>query len=154
MCLTVDWAKHFYPASRFPLSCGHNQELRIWSNWCPSIWWGEMCRGRWKLDTSVRCLSIQWCHYMHLQDIIVFPEVSRGGLVSNSYVLVFMIFQSRIAMAMPQACVCAYYVCYAENPNNRLFDDTIPERIKYFKGLRVWEIHQVSSMYHPLLQII
>lgn len=46
-------------------------------------------------------------------------------------------FMSRIAMAMPQACVCAYYVCYAENPNNRLFDDTIPDRIKYFKGLPV-----------------
>lgn len=43
-------------------------------------------------------------------------------------------FMSRITMAMPQACVCAYYVCYAENPDNRLFDDTLRDRIKYFKA--------------------
>ncbi|KAI4302510.1 hypothetical protein MLD38_038245 [Melastoma candidum] len=35
---------------------------------------------------------------------------------------------TRIAMALPHACVCCYYVCYAENPDNRLFDKTIKDR--------------------------
>ncbi|KAK6933854.1 Choline transporter-like, partial [Dillenia turbinata] len=35
---------------------------------------------------------------------------------------------TRIAMALPHACVSCYYVCYAENPENRLFDQTIPDR--------------------------
>ncbi|KAJ8900232.1 hypothetical protein K2173_024872 [Erythroxylum novogranatense] len=35
---------------------------------------------------------------------------------------------TRIAMALPHACVSSYYVCYAENPNNRLFDKTIQDR--------------------------
>ncbi|XP_017227182.1 protein PNS1 isoform X2 [Daucus carota subsp. sativus] len=37
---------------------------------------------------------------------------------------------TRIAMALPHACVSCYYVCYAENPKNLLFDKTIPERIE------------------------
>ncbi|CAI9764991.1 unnamed protein product [Fraxinus pennsylvanica] len=43
---------------------------------------------------------------------------------------------TRIAMALPQACVSCYYVCYAENPNNRLFDDMIPDRIQMLKSGR------------------
>ncbi|PNX94747.1 protein PNS1-like, partial [Trifolium pratense] len=35
---------------------------------------------------------------------------------------------TRIAMAVPHACVSCYYVCYAENPENRLFDKTIRDR--------------------------
>jgi hypothetical protein len=31
-------------------------------------------------------------------------------------------------MAVPHACVSCYYVCYAENPENRLFDKTIRDR--------------------------
>ncbi|CAM0907118.1 unnamed protein product [Alopecurus aequalis] len=37
---------------------------------------------------------------------------------------------TRIGMALPQACVGCYYVCYAENPGSRLFDDTIRDRLK------------------------
>nr|CAD1833516.1 unnamed protein product [Ananas comosus var. bracteatus] len=33
---------------------------------------------------------------------------------------------TRIGMALPQACVACYYVCFAENPSPRLFDSTIP----------------------------
>nr|GMD71859.1 CTL-like protein DDB_G0274487 [Ipomoea batatas] len=36
---------------------------------------------------------------------------------------------TRIAMAVPQACVGCYYVCYAESPESRLFDKTIHDRI-------------------------
>ncbi|XP_027113881.1 uncharacterized protein [Coffea arabica] len=45
---------------------------------------------------------------------------------------------TRIAMALPQACVGCYYVCYAENPNNRLFvnDKTIPDRLNLIKAGR------------------
>ncbi|CAK7330938.1 unnamed protein product [Dovyalis caffra] len=35
---------------------------------------------------------------------------------------------TRIAMALPHACVSCYYVCYAENPDNRLCDNTIKEQ--------------------------
>ncbi|XP_017425802.1 uncharacterized protein LOC108334456 isoform X2 [Vigna angularis] len=35
---------------------------------------------------------------------------------------------TRISMAVPHACVSCYYVCYAENPDNRLFDKTIKDR--------------------------
>jgi len=30
-------------------------------------------------------------------------------------------------MAVPHACVSCYYVCYAENPSNILFDKTIQD---------------------------
>jgi multisubunit Na+/H+ antiporter MnhC subunit len=39
------------------------------------------------------------------------------------------VVQTRIGMALPQACVGCYYVCFAENPTSRLFDPTIPERL-------------------------
>lgn len=45
---------------------------------------------------------------------------------------------TRIGMALPQACVGCYYVCYAENPNPRLFDSTIPERIGDIKTGRAF----------------
>ncbi|KDO83307.1 hypothetical protein CISIN_1g007321mg [Citrus sinensis] len=44
--------------------------------------------------------------------------------------------QTRIAMALPQACVSCYYVCYAQNPDNRLFDSTIKDRLSLMKAGR------------------
>jgi len=41
----------------------------------------------------------------------------------------FVMYQTRIGMALPHACVSCYYVCYAENPESRLFDKTIPDRL-------------------------
>ncbi|XP_062174737.1 protein PNS1 isoform X2 [Alnus glutinosa] len=43
---------------------------------------------------------------------------------------------TRIAMAVPYACVSCYYVCYAENPENRLFDNLIKDRLNMFKSGR------------------
>ncbi|XAR54396.1 hypothetical protein NMG60_11029502 [Bertholletia excelsa] len=43
---------------------------------------------------------------------------------------------TRIAMAVPHACVSSYYVCYAENPENRMFDNTIPDRLNLIKSGR------------------
>ncbi|KAK1317872.1 hypothetical protein QJS10_CPA05g00858 [Acorus calamus] len=43
---------------------------------------------------------------------------------------------TRIGMALPQACVSCYYVCYAENPSNRLFDSTIPDRLQMIRSGR------------------
>ncbi|XP_065871128.1 uncharacterized protein [Euphorbia lathyris] len=43
---------------------------------------------------------------------------------------------TRIAMALPHACVSCYYVCYAENPDSRLFDKTIRERQDLIKSGR------------------
>ncbi|KAJ7976442.1 Choline transporter-like protein [Quillaja saponaria] len=39
-------------------------------------------------------------------------------------------FMTRLAMAWPQACVSAYYVAYAENPQSAQFDSTIPVRLE------------------------
>lgn len=38
-------------------------------------------------------------------------------------------------MALPQACVACYYVCYAENPTSRQFarDTTIPDRLELIR---------------------
>ncbi|KAF7824603.1 protein PNS1 [Senna tora] len=43
---------------------------------------------------------------------------------------------TRIAMALPHACVSCYYVCYAENPENRLFDKTIKDRLALLESGR------------------
>ncbi|XP_028776297.1 protein PNS1-like [Neltuma alba] len=50
---------------------------------------------------------------------------------------------TRIAMAVPHACVSCYYACYAENPENRLFDRTIKER------LELLETHKEASATTP-----
>ncbi|EEF36662.1 protein PNS1 [Ricinus communis] len=46
------------------------------------------------------------------------------------YAFLIGYFMCRIAMAWPQACVSAYYVVYAENPQSLRFDPTIPVRIQ------------------------
>lgn len=43
---------------------------------------------------------------------------------------------TRIAMALPHACVACYYVCYAENPSIRLFDSTIPDELNLIRSDR------------------
>ncbi|XP_044493974.1 protein PNS1-like isoform X2 [Mangifera indica] len=43
---------------------------------------------------------------------------------------------TRIAMALPHACVSCYYACYAENPENRLFDSMIKDRLALIKAGR------------------
>ncbi|CAL5344617.1 unnamed protein product [Camellia sinensis] len=53
------------------------------------------------------------------------------GFTATISLLAFFIgyLMTRIAMALPHACVSCYYACYAENPDNRLFDKTIPNRL-------------------------
>lgn len=43
---------------------------------------------------------------------------------------------TRIGMALPQACVGCYYVCYAENPTSRLFDGNIPNQLSKMQESR------------------
>ncbi|KAA8518352.1 hypothetical protein F0562_015765 [Nyssa sinensis] len=52
------------------------------------------------------------------------------------YAFLIGYFMSRVAMAWPQACVSAYYVAYAENPQNLRFDSTIPDRIQELQRYR------------------
>lgn len=61
------------------------------------------------------------------------------GYIGTLAVLATLIgyLMTRIAMALPHACVSCYYVCYAENPENRLFDRTIPDRIELIKSGRL-----------------
>ncbi|XVF22898.1 hypothetical protein REPUB_Repub12eG0210300 [Reevesia pubescens] len=58
--------------------------------------------------------------------------------IATSSLLAFFIgyLMTRIAMALPHACVSCYYVCYAENPENRLFDKTIKDRLNLIKSGR------------------
>lgn len=61
---------------------------------------------------------------------------THKNLTATVSLLSFIIgyFMTRITMAVPQACVCAYYVCYAENPQNREFEDNIiSDRVGEFK---------------------
>uniref|UniRef100_A0A0A0L2R8 Choline transporter-like protein n=2 Tax=Cucumis sativus TaxID=3659 RepID=A0A0A0L2R8_CUCSA len=46
------------------------------------------------------------------------------------YAFLIGYFLCRIAMAWPQACVSAYYVAYAENPQNPRYDSTVPDQIQ------------------------
>ncbi|KAK6140531.1 hypothetical protein DH2020_025730 [Rehmannia glutinosa] len=63
--------------------------------------------------------------------------VHRGYIGTLSVLAAFIGYlMTRIAMALPHACVSCYYVCYAENPDNRLFDKTIPDRIDLIKSGR------------------
>lgn len=57
-------------------------------------------------------------------------------LTATVSLLSFLIgyFMTRITMTVPQACVCAYYVCFAENPQSREFDNVVPDRIKDYRA--------------------
>ncbi|KAJ4841446.1 hypothetical protein Tsubulata_003533 [Turnera subulata] len=46
------------------------------------------------------------------------------------YAFLIGYFMCRVAMSWPQACVSAYYIAYAENPENQRFDATIPARLE------------------------
>jgi hypothetical protein len=48
-----------------------------------------------------------------------------------------IIMQVRLALALPQACVSAYYVAYAENPQSTHFDSTIPMRLEQLERSQV-----------------
>ncbi|CAL5380150.1 unnamed protein product [Camellia sinensis] len=57
-------------------------------------------------------------------------RVHQGFTATISLIAFFIGYlMTRIAMALPHACVSCYYACYAENPDNRLFDQTIPDRL-------------------------
>lgn len=58
------------------------------------------------------------------------------GIRMRTIFFFLMHLQTRIAMALPHACVSCYYVCYAENPENRLFDKTIKDRLTSIKSNR------------------
>lgn len=64
-------------------------------------------------------------------------SVHQGFTATISLLSFFVGYlMTRIAMALPHACVSCYYVCYAENPDNRLFDKTIPDRLNLLKSDR------------------
>ncbi|XVF06681.1 hypothetical protein REPUB_Repub06bG0071100 [Reevesia pubescens] len=53
------------------------------------------------------------------------------------YAFLIGYFMCRIALAWQQACVSAYYVAYAENPESLRFDATIPVRIQELQRYQV-----------------
>ncbi|KAF8398346.1 hypothetical protein HHK36_017273 [Tetracentron sinense] len=60
------------------------------------------------------------------------------GFTATVSLLAFFIgyLMTRIGMALPHACVSCYLVCYAENPDNRLFDKTIQDRLNMIRSGR------------------
>ncbi|XP_042510847.1 protein PNS1-like [Macadamia integrifolia] len=56
----------------------------------------------------------------------------RSSYANEVSIYAFLIgyFMCRIAMSWPQACVSAYFVAYADNPQSPGFDSTIPDRIR------------------------
>ncbi|KZV19560.1 hypothetical protein F511_13446 [Dorcoceras hygrometricum] len=70
--------------------------------------------------------------------VVAWTSTTYRGYMATLAVLAAFIgyLMTRIAMALPHACVSCYYVCYAENPDNRLFDKTIPDRIELIKSGR------------------
>ncbi|KAK9683024.1 hypothetical protein RND81_10G113300 [Saponaria officinalis] len=67
-----------------------------------------------------------WTHTVH------------QGFTATISLLAFFVgyLMTRISMALPHACVSCFYVCYAENPENRLFDRTIPDHLELIKSGR------------------
>ncbi|KAJ4979985.1 hypothetical protein NE237_010765 [Protea cynaroides] len=55
---------------------------------------------------------------------------SRYATEVSIYAFLIGYFMSRISMSWPQACVSAYHVAYADNPQSLRFDSTIPDRIR------------------------
>ncbi|GAB2216514.1 hypothetical protein Droror1_Dr00024289 [Drosera rotundifolia] len=70
--------------------------------------------------------------------VAAWTATAHKGFTATISLLAFFVgyLMTRIAMALPHACVCCYYVCYADNPHNRLFDETIPERLNMLKSGR------------------
>lgn len=64
--------------------------------------------------------------------------VVQNGYATEVSIYAFLIgyFMCRAAMAWPQACVSAYHVAYAENPESARFDATIPVRIQELQRSR------------------
>ncbi|OVA16421.1 Choline transporter-like [Macleaya cordata] len=62
-----------------------------------------------------------------------------SGHATEVSIYAFLIgyFMSRIAMSSPQACVSAYHVAFAENPQSLRFDSTIPDRIRELQRSQV-----------------
>ncbi|XP_052171458.1 protein PNS1 [Diospyros lotus] len=60
------------------------------------------------------------------------------GFTATISLLAFFVgyLMTRIGMALPHACVSCYYVCYAEAPENRMFDNTISDRLNMMKSGR------------------
>ncbi|WOG98199.1 hypothetical protein DCAR_0417540 [Daucus carota subsp. sativus] len=52
------------------------------------------------------------------------------------YAFLIGYFMTRVSMAWQQACILAYYVAYAENPQNQRLDPTISSRIKEIQRLQ------------------
>ncbi|KAK7290680.1 hypothetical protein RIF29_05271 [Crotalaria pallida] len=56
------------------------------------------------------------------------------------YAFLIGYFMCRLAMAWPQACVSAYYVAYAENPQSTQFDPTIPVQLEQLQRTQALQI--------------
>lgn len=66
-------------------------------------------------------------------------SVVNKGYATEITVYGFMVgyLLTRIAMAWPQACVSAYHVAFAENPQSARFDGTIPVRLQELQRYQV-----------------
>ncbi|KAK7286585.1 hypothetical protein RJT34_21684 [Clitoria ternatea] len=62
------------------------------------------------------------------------------------YAFIIGYFMCRLAIAWPQACVSAYYVAYAENPQSTQFDSTIPVRLEQLNRTQALQIFRANTL--------
>ncbi|XP_027351128.1 protein PNS1-like [Abrus precatorius] len=61
------------------------------------------------------------------------------------YAFLIGYFMCRLAIAWLQACVSAYYVAYAENPQSAQFDSTIPVRLEQLNRSQAMQIFRANN---------
>ncbi|KAG4938157.1 hypothetical protein AAZX31_16G033700 [Glycine max] len=62
------------------------------------------------------------------------------------YAFLIGYFMCRLAIAWVQACVSAYYVAYAENPQSTQFDSTIPIRLEQLNRSQALQIFRANNL--------
>ncbi|RYR20625.1 hypothetical protein Ahy_B03g065815 [Arachis hypogaea] len=108
---------------------------------------------RLEMEQFASSLGLALPQSLSLQCLLGPPNSTKISLPSSpfSHSSLDTFWLTRIAMALPQACVSCYYVCYAENPDNRLFDTTIKDFLDMVKSGRHVAV-SLSRHYHGGLQ--
>ncbi|KAK7396121.1 hypothetical protein VNO78_16902 [Psophocarpus tetragonolobus] len=77
----------------------------------------------------------------------IWSLVMHKSYASEISIYAFLIgyFMCRVAIAWAQACVSAYYVAYAENPQSTQFDSTIPVRLEQLNRSQVLQIFRANN---------
>ncbi|XP_027918799.1 uncharacterized protein LOC114177590 [Vigna unguiculata] len=77
----------------------------------------------------------------------IWSLVTHKSYATEVSIYAFLIgyFMCRLAIAWAQACVAAYYVAYAENPQSTHFDSTIPVRLEQLNRSQALQIFGANN---------